>query len=95
MQHADLNIISITGANVFTILTEARYESSPARSQSIDSLETALKNPVTIQGKIFFLPQVQKSVFSLIQLCYGLYFYLLYYLDCVTQSRGKFPLFYC
>lgn len=63
MQHADLNIISITGANVFTILTQARYESSPARSQPIDSLETALKNTVTIQGKIFFLPQVQKSVF--------------------------------
>lgn len=35
MQHADLNIISITGANVFTILIQARYESSPARSQSI------------------------------------------------------------
>lgn len=68
-------------------------ESSPARSQSIDSLETALKNTGTIQGKIFFLPQVQKSVFYLIQLFYGLYFYLLCYLDCVTQSRGKFPLF--
>lgn len=38
-------------------------ESSPARSQSIDSLETALKNTGTIQGKMFFLPQVQKSVF--------------------------------
>ena len=50
-------------------------ESSSARSQSIDSLETALKNTGTIQGKMFFLPQVQKSVFSLIQLFYGLYFY--------------------
>lgn len=68
-------------------------ESSPARSQSIDSLETALKNTGTIQGKMFFLPQVQKSVSSLIQLFYGLYFYLLCYLDYVTQSRGKFPLF--
>lgn len=95
MQHADLNIISITGTNEFTILTQAIYESSPARSQSIDSLETALKNTVTIQGKIFFLPQVQKSVSSLIQLCYDFYFYLLYYLDCVNQSREKFPLFYC